>query len=42
MNPMEKFNSLNAKELAALDKACGWSLNAEELAGSPPAASWRP
>ena len=32
MNPMEKFNSLNAKELAALDKACGWSLNAEELA----------
>jgi len=32
MNELENFNSLDGKELAALDKACGWSLNALELA----------
>lgn len=29
---IENFNSLSPRELAALDKDCGWSLNAAELA----------
>jgi phosphoribosylformylglycinamidine synthase len=32
MNGLENFNSLTGKELAELDRACGWSLNALELA----------
>ncbi len=31
-DPMLNFTTLNAKQLAELDSACGWSLNALELA----------